>query len=69
MRHTAPQADQIRRRGLMRAALAAMAILLAGCSDAHPLSGPNSPRDGAGRVVDPIYGTPIPGTPAGNGGV
>jgi hypothetical protein len=69
MKHAELPANHIRRRGWTRAALAVAAILLTGCTDAHPLSGPNSPRDGAGRVVDPIYGTPIPGTPSGNGGV
>lgn len=43
-------------------ALVALAILLAGCNDAHPLYGPNTPRDGLGRPVDPVYGTPLPGT-------
>ncbi len=42
--------------------------LLGGCGDAHPLFGPNSPRDGAGRAADPIYGTPLPGVPLGSGG-
>jgi hypothetical protein len=50
-------------------ALAAMALLLVGCSDATPLYGPNSPRDGMGRPVDPIYGTPLPGTWGGSGGM
>ena len=44
------------------------AALLGACSDTHPLYGPNSPRDGAGRPVDPIYGTPLPGGPGGYGG-
>ncbi|MGO8915274.1 MAG: hypothetical protein ACLQJR_05150 [Stellaceae bacterium] len=41
---------------------AVMSLLLGGCHDAHPLYGPDTPRDGTGRPVDPIYGTPIPGT-------
>jgi hypothetical protein len=63
------QAGPGQRRRLTRVVLAAVAVMLAGCNDAHRLSGPSSPRDGAGPVVDPMYGTPIPGTPAGNGGV
>jgi len=59
------QADRLRGRRLTCTVLAAVATLLVGCSDSQPLSSPNSPRDGVGRVVDPIYGTPIPGTPAG----
>ena len=39
----------------------AIASMLAGCGDAHPLYGPGSPRDGDGHPVDPIYGTPLPG--------
>ena len=38
-------------------------LLVEGCSDAHPLYGPDTPRNGAGLPVDPIYGTPLPGTP------
>jgi hypothetical protein len=49
--------------------LVALAMLLAGCGDTQPLYGPETPRDGAGRPVDPIYGTSLPGTPAGNGGM
>jgi hypothetical protein len=56
-----------RGQGQVRAALVAMALLLAGCNDAQPFSGPNTPRDGMGRPVDPIYGTPLPGTWAGGG--
>jgi hypothetical protein len=47
---------------LMMAALFSIAVLAA-CNDATPLYGPNSPRDGAGRPVDPVYGTPLPGAP------
>lgn len=47
-------------RLMMFACIAGM-ILLAGCVDPSPLWNPNSPRNGAGQPVDPIYGTPIPG--------
>lgn len=40
----------------------ALPLLLAGCNDAHPLYGPDTPRNGAGMPVDPIYGTQLPGT-------
>lgn len=40
----------------------AMPLLLGGCNDAHPLYGPDAPRNGANMPVDPIYGTPLPGT-------
>lgn len=69
MTHTEPEAGQPWRRAMIRTALAAVAVLLAGCTDAHPLYGPNSPRDGAGRPVDPIYGTLLPGSPSGYGGM
>jgi hypothetical protein len=69
MDHGEPQADHLRRRGVIPGALAALVLLLAGCSDATPLYGPNSPRDGMGRPVDPIYGTPLPGTWGGSGGM
>jgi hypothetical protein len=36
--------------------------LLGACNDAHPLYGPDAPRNGAGMPVDPIYGTQLPGT-------
>jgi len=38
-------------------------VVLAACGDATPLYGPNTPRDGVGRPVDPVYGTPLPGYP------
>ncbi|HUC69267.1 MAG TPA: hypothetical protein VMA53_27870 [Stellaceae bacterium] len=44
-------------------------LLLAACSDKHPLYGPNTPRNGQGTPVDSIYGTPIPGAPEGNNGM
>jgi hypothetical protein len=37
-------------------------LLLGGCNDAHPLYGPDAPRNGAGMPVDPVYGTQLPGT-------
>jgi hypothetical protein len=69
MNWVAPDFERLPMRGAMLTALVATALLLGGCNDAHPLYGPNTPRDGAGRPVDPIYGTPLPGTPSGNGGV
>jgi len=62
-------------RILCRARTAAMlmglacSLLLGGCHDAHPLYGPNTPRNSQGTPVDPIYGTPIPGAPQGNSGM
>ena len=56
--------------GRKQLVLAAMlSLLLGGCHDEHPLYGPDTPRDGAGTPVDPIYGTPIPGAPQGNAGM
>jgi hypothetical protein len=38
--------------------------LLAACAPTHgPLWGPDSPRNGAGEVVNPATGTVIPGYP------
>ncbi|MGO8918144.1 MAG: hypothetical protein ACLQJR_19760 [Stellaceae bacterium] len=48
---------------------AALSLPLGGCHDTHPLYGPDTPRNGAGTPVDPIYGTPIPGAPEGNAGM
>jgi len=59
-----PQRERVRRTLVIVAAVA----MLGGCGDAHPLYGPSSLRDGAGHAVDPIYGTPLPGVPLGNGG-
>jgi hypothetical protein len=42
--------------------LCAVVVALAGCGDTHPLSTPNTPRDGVGRAVDPVLGTPAPGS-------
>lgn len=51
------------------AALGAM-LLLAGCAPSTgPMWGPNSPRNGAGQPVDPVYGTPIPGYTTPYGGI
>jgi len=36
-------------------------LVLAGCAQSTPAWGPNSPRNGAGQLVDPVYGTPLPG--------
>jgi hypothetical protein len=47
---------------MLAAAIASLTALLGGCTTTQgPLFGPDSPRDGATRPVDPIYGTPIPG--------
>jgi hypothetical protein len=69
MRDHAPMAPPVpathsprRRRWRIMIVLLSIAVLAA-CSEASPLYGPNSPRDGAGRPVDPIYGTPVPGYP------
>jgi predicted small lipoprotein YifL len=56
------------RRRMVTIALLGAAMLLAGCGDAHPLYGPDGPRNGAGRPVDPVYGVPLPGGPGGYGG-
>ena len=50
------------------ALVAALPTLLGGCFSSTPLVTPDSPRIGALLVVDPVLGTPIPGTPMGNGG-
>jgi hypothetical protein len=55
------------RQTLVTGLIVAAGALLGGCGDAHPLYGPDSPRDGGGHPVDPIYGTPLPGVPIGNG--
>jgi hypothetical protein len=40
-------------------------LVLGGCAQSTgPLWSPNAPRDGAQQVVDPVYGTPLPGYPA-----
>jgi hypothetical protein len=49
---------------MILAGLGALLVVLAGCGPATPTWGPNSPRNGAGQPVDPIYGTPIPGYPS-----
>ncbi len=39
----------------------AVLLALAGCaSNGPPLFGPDTPRNGAGQPVDPVYGTPLP---------
>jgi len=55
-------------RGPVAIALLGAVVLLAACGDARPLYGPDSPRNGAGRPVDPVYGIPLPGGPGGYGG-
>lgn len=54
---------------LRRLGLVAAVFLLAGCGDAHPLYAPDTPRDATGRPVDPVYGTPVPGTMSYGGGM
>ncbi len=39
------------------------AMALAGCVPGPPLFGPDTPRNGAGQPVDPVYGLPLPGYP------
>ena len=68
MNRALPEASRAPRLRPVPIALVAVAILLAGCNDPNPFYGPDTPRDGAGRPVDPIYGTSLPGTQAGNGG-
>jgi hypothetical protein len=36
-------------------------LVLAGCAQSTPAWGPDSPRNGAGQFVHPVYGTPLPG--------
>ena len=53
------------KRAALVAAILSVTALLSGCTATKgPLFGPDTPRDGAGRPVDPIYGTPIPGYPS-----
>ncbi len=47
---------------LRRLGLVAAVFVLAGC-------GPDTPRDATGRPVDPVYGTPVPGTMSYGGGM
>lgn len=58
-----------KRWATIAAAMLGVLAALGGCHDAHPLYGPNTPRNGQGTPVDPIYGTPIPGAPEGNNGM
>lgn len=64
----AARAEREPARGVVLNGFAALALLLAGCNDAHPLYGPDTPRNGRDQPVDPVYGIPLPGTPLGNGG-
>lgn len=41
----------------------AIGLSLGGCARATPSWGPDTPRNGAGQPVDPVYGIPIPGYP------
>lgn len=56
-------------RALTFGILSGAAVVLASCNTTTgPLYGPNSPRNGAGDVVDPQLGTIIPGYPTGGEG-
>lgn len=55
------------KRWLTVAILLSTTVLLSDCNDAHPLYGPDSPRNGAGLPVNPVYGTSLPGSPGGFG--
>jgi hypothetical protein len=49
--------------------VAGAAVVLAACTVTHgPLWGPDSPRNGAGEVVEPDTGTILPGYPTGGAG-
>jgi hypothetical protein len=52
-------------RMMMVTVLAAIAVALAGC---NAQSHPDAPKNLLGQEVDPVYGTPMPGTPPINGG-
>jgi len=60
--------ERTMRRAAALAVLTAAALLLGACGDTHPLFHPNTPRDGAGHPVDPVYGIPLPGTASGISG-
>jgi hypothetical protein len=60
--------EKSRAATLLAAVIAVPVLLLGGCVQTDgPLYRPDSPRDGAGNVVDPVYGTPIPGSSLGYG--
>jgi predicted small lipoprotein YifL len=46
--------------------LIALVAALGGCGD---MPAPETPRDATGRAVDPVYGTPAPGTMSYGGGM
>jgi hypothetical protein len=62
------QGDNMSNRALVAAGIAAVIILLAACRDTQPVYDPGAPRNGAGQLVHPIYGTPLPGGPPLGGG-
>jgi hypothetical protein len=39
-----------------------LVVLLAACAGATPAFKPGGPRNGFGQPVDPVYGTPLPGS-------
>jgi hypothetical protein len=43
-----------------------VALLLSGCGQSAPAWGPDTPRNGAGQPVHPVYGTPLPGSTMGS---
>jgi hypothetical protein len=47
--------------------LAASVVVLAACNT-QTSRNPDAPKNLLGQEVDPIYGTPVPGTPTINGG-
>jgi hypothetical protein len=54
-------------RAMTATVLVTCAVMLAGCN-AETSRRPDAPKNLLGQEVDPIYGTPVPGTPTINGG-
>ena len=55
--------EPIPTRTMIVTVLAAFVVALAGCTAQSAQSGPDAPKNLLGQEVDPIYGTPVPGTP------